>query len=291
MKRFKNNFISFILFYLIFASGMFCQQENDIFGPLNRKIFGDYLYSQKDYLRAFDEYKNYLKVYSNDTVIYKIGCSLIEMERYNEAEDYFKTLFINSKLQDEAKLQFYFVKFKQNDPLPFRELCETGTYIPEQYSKSINCLKQITYFYDKKYLPDSLELFYYFNQDSVISNKVHQLYMGKYYPEYKSSLTAALLSSVVPGLGKIYTKNYSDGVTSFLLTGLFAYLAYDNFKAEHNTRAWIFAGLGSLFYAGNIYGSAASAVIYNAQIKINLEGEIKAFFNLHNFFIPKIPIL
>ena len=290
MSYFKNISFCFFIIYISLTSVLFPQQKEkneDIFSPINRKIFGDYLYSQKDYLRAFDEYKVYLTKYANDTVIFKIGSSLIEMERLNEAEDYFKTLFLQSKLKEEAELQYYFVKFKQNEPLQFREFCETGVFYPEKYSKSINRLKQITYFFDRKFVPDTLELFYYFNQDSLVSKKVHELYFDKYYPKYKSPVTAGLLSSLVPGLGKIYTKNYSDGVTAFLVTGLLAYLSYDNFMAEHTTRAWIFTGLGGLFYAGNIYGAAASANIYNAQIKINLDGEIKTFFSSNNYFLPK----
>ncbi|MFH1041549.1 MAG: hypothetical protein V1773_10170 [bacterium] len=290
MSSFKNILFCFFIVYISLTSVLFPQQKeknNDIFSPLNRKIFGDYLYSQKDYLRAFDEYKSYLKSYSNDTVIFKIGSSFIEMERLNEAEDYFKTLFLQSKLKEEAELQYYFVKFKQNEPLQFRELCDSRVFYPEKYSKSINRLKQITYFFDRKYVPDTLELFYYFNFDSLVLKKVHKLYFEKYYPKYKSPLTAGLLSSIIPGLGKIYTKNYSDGVTAFLVSGVLGYLAYDNFRAKHNTRAWIFAGLGGLFYAGNIYGAAASANIYNAQIKINLDGEINTFFKSNNYFLPK----
>ncbi len=54
---------------------------------------------------------------------------------------------------------------------------------------------------------------------------------------------------------KYIRKEYGDGITAFLLTGLFSYLAYTNFENDHPTRAWIFTALGAGFYAGNIYGS------------------------------------
>ena len=72
----------------------------------------------------------------------------------------------------------------------------------------------------------------------------------------------------MPGLGKVYTENYIDGFFAAFLTGVFGYMAYTDFNAEHDARGWIFTGVSAFFYTGSIYGSAASAQIYNAKIKI-----------------------
>ena len=68
-----------------------------------------------------------------------------------------------------------------------------------------------------------------------------------------------------------------------LLTGLFGYIAYTDFKADHKVRGWIFSGVAAFFYAGNIYGSAASAQIYNAKIKFDFESEVQNFLEIFGY--------
>ena len=56
---------------------------------------------------------------------------------------------------------------------------------------------------------------------------------------------------------------------------IFSFLAYDNFRADHDFRAWLFTGLAAYFYAGNIYGAAAAVQQYNAGIKLSFENDVK----------------
>jgi hypothetical protein len=46
-----------------------------------------------------------------------------------------------------------------------------------------------------------------------------------------------------------------------------AWQAYDGFDDDGSSSAkgWIYGSIGSVFYLGNIYGSAAGAKIYNNQ--------------------------
>jgi len=50
----------------------------------------------------------------------------------------------------------------------------------------------------------------------------------------KSPLKAAIFSAVIPGAGKIYANEYSDGIYAFIATLVAGYLAFDNFKAGHD---------------------------------------------------------
>jgi TM2 domain-containing membrane protein YozV len=118
-------------------------------------------------------------------------------------------------------------------------------------------------------------------------NTVSLFYDYKVKPPYKSSALAGILSAVIPGSGKIYVGEWGDGITAFLVTGLLAFLAYDNFRADHTTRAWIFTGLGAFFYAGNIYGSIASAQIFNARIDFEFNDGLKLFLEKKNYFLPE----
>ncbi len=273
--------------FLLFAifSNIFAQQ--DYYTPINRKLFADYLYEQRDYLRAFDEYKIYLQNFNNDTVKLKLGEMFVEIGRYSEAEDYLKMLFWGSNLDNEAKLNFYLLKFKTLKPIEFRSFVRSGIYFPEKYKENVNKLEQISYFYDNYIIPDSTKLFETFYSDTTSFNQIKTFYYNKFYPQKKDPVLAGTLSAIVPGLGKIYTQNYSDGITAFVVNGLLAFLAIDNFRANHNIRGTIFTGLGLMFYAGNIYGSIASAHSFNIRLSINTNEQIYTFFTNNNYFIPK----
>jgi TM2 domain-containing membrane protein YozV len=95
------------------------------------------------------------------------------------------------------------------------------------------------------------------------------------------------MSAIIPGSGKIYTGQYGDGITAFLVTGALVYLSWANFDAHHQFRGWLFSGLAAMFYGGNIYGSAASAQLFNAGVKISLDNELKAYLDDHNYFMPE----
>lgn len=112
------------------------------------------------------------------------------------------------------------------------------------------------------------------NFDEVDENSIHlfggegsefllENLLERVNPSTKSPLFAGILSAIVPGLGRVYTGNYGDAATSLFITGIFGYLAYSNFFDGHYQRAWIFTGIAAFFQGGNIYGSVASAKIYN----------------------------
>ena len=81
----------------------------------------------------------------------------------------------------------------------------------------------------------------------------------------KSPALAAGFSILVPGTGKIYTKNWSDGVFAFLFVAGNAWQSYRGFH-EHGIKSgigWAFAGLSASFYIGNVFGAVKAAKRYN----------------------------
>ncbi|MGD8305909.1 MAG: hypothetical protein PVF17_04580, partial [Ignavibacteria bacterium] len=117
--------------------------------------------------------------------------------------------------------------------------------------------------------------------------KISSLYDWKQNPPYKSAVLAGILSALIPGSGKIYAGQIGDGIVGFLTSALFSFIAYDNFKAGHDTRGWIWAGVAGLFYAGNVYGSIAAAQIHNARITFEFNENLNVYLNDKNFFIPE----
>ncbi len=268
------------IIFLPLAEQIHSQEKINFHSPENIRLFADYLYCQKDYLRASDEYKAWLEINNNDTVEFKSGLSLQLTGAYSEAlnrfhdipysssyytesrEEYARTLFL---LKDYPDLRGY---FKRSDP-------------SKDFYPFITRLNNITYFVTEGNLPPEDNFVSTFPPEQ--KGDIIKLYEWKSDPPYKSPVLAGILSTIVPGLGKVYTQNYSDGFFAALLTGLFGYIAYTDFKADHQVRGWIFTGVAALFYAGNIYGSAASAQIYNAKIRFDFESDLQSFLDLFNY--------
>ena len=279
----NNIIIKSVLIILLFSSRLLGQ--TDFFASENRKDFGNYLFNEKDYLRAISEYKSYLQNINNDTIKFKMAIALSEMGRRQEAEDNFKGLFFGSSLSDESKLEFIKSNFFTEDSKTFRNLINNSPFIPEKYERNIKQLKQLSLLMEENALVDTFEIANLFSENEKI--ELMKFHLRKIYPQYKSPGKAALLSALIPGLGKVYTGEVGDGITSFLFTGILSFLAYDNFNANHNFRAWLFTGLAAWFYGGNIYGSAAAAQIYNAGIKFNFNNELKIYLDSKDYFIPE----
>ncbi len=266
---------------LLFFSGETHSQHNINFhSPRSIRLFADYLFCQKDYLRASNEYKAWLQLNDNDTVGFKSGLSLQFTGSYEDAlkrfhnipyssayykesrEEYARTLFLS---RDYSSLYSYFVR---SDP-------------SKDFYPFLNRLTDISCFYTTDSLPPENSFVSAFPLEQ--KRDIKNFYEWKIDPPYKSPWLAGILAAIVPGLGKVYTENYSDGFFAALLTGLFGYIAYTDFKADHNVRGWIFTGVSAFFYTGNIYGSAASAQIYNAKIRFDFESELQNFLEVFNY--------
>lgn len=293
MKKLFNQ-IHFILFcnyfFLVLTQtnlfGQSSANELNLFSPENRLQFGNFLYNEKDYLRASIEFREYLKNVDNDTIRFRFAECFYKIGRYREAADNFKGLFTNSILFEESRLLYNQSMFFQKDFQSFRNSVKNAIYFPVKYSSEVNRLFYISFLIDNSVLPDTSAFFSAF-QDSN-KNDIRQFYFRKKNPDYKNPTTAAILSGLLPGLGKIYVGETTDGLTSLLVTGALTFLAVDNFKHEHTFRGWLFTGLGAFFYAGNVYGSAAAAQNYNAGIKFNFDKDVKLYFEKRNYFLPVI---
>lgn len=98
----------------------------------------------------------------------------------------------------------------------------------------------------------------------------------------KSPFLAAALSSVVPGSGKFYTRDWKDGIIGLLTVGVMGFQAYRGFekKGVESVYGWVFGSLAAGFYIGNIYGAAKSAQRYNKRQSERLEARIRHAFYL-----------
>lgn len=89
----------------------------------------------------------------------------------------------------------------------------------------------------------------------------------------KSPFKAGLFSTLVPGSGRFYTKDWKNGILSFLFIAGTGWQSYSRFKKNGASSAggWIYGGLSLGFYLGNIYGSVFSAKKYNLTQKNRID--------------------
>ena len=269
----------------LFYSQVFSQNDSSgqkgIYSPVNIKKFADFLFCTEDYLRAALEYEKYLNINFNDTVEFKIGLAYSYTENYKRSESWFKRVNKSSHYFNDAQDQYFKSLFESGDYYSMRNDFVNKFNISETARK----LYYLSYLFTGDKLPPQKDFFSSFSSGEKMT--VKKFYLEKKNPPYKSEAAAVIMSILIPGTGKIYSGHLGDGIIAAIATGLCGYLAYDNFKAEHNFRGWIFSGLTAFFYAGNIYGSAASAQIYNAGIQFDFEKDVKLFLEKQNYFMPE----
>src|ERR1035437_479628 len=105
----KNIPLPFLFF--IFLQNFSFPQDINIYSAENRRQFADYLYCQKDYLRAVDEYEEISGSVSNDTIRFKIGLAYLKMGKYDSASTSFSQIGVNSYFYNSAKIEFFKSQF------------------------------------------------------------------------------------------------------------------------------------------------------------------------------------
>jgi len=254
----------------------------DFHSPENVKKFADHLFCEEDYLRAIEQYELIYQKMDNDTIKFKVMLGYSELGFFSESNEFFRGINDKSIFYPDA----YLLSFKN------QLISEPGLFnAPSIHSfnsfqmKTFSKLTNISMLFEDKINISRENFIAPFDAEEL--NSVSTFFNHKVEPPYKSPAFAGLLSAVIPGSGKMYVGEWGDGITALVVTSLFAFLAYDNFQADHTTRAWIFTGLGAFFYAGNIYGSVASAQIFNARIDFDFNNGLELFLKQQNYFLPE----
>jgi len=287
-KQAKSLCIILFIFQIVFSRANFSQidsiQNKNLFSHQNILSFADFLFCQKDYLRAIAEYKRYLQFKNNDSLKFKIGISFLNIGMHTEAEEMFYELGKTKDFAVVSNIETAKSIFLSKDFPRLEDFYQTSN---RNLLKSVGAIESI-YNYSLLYKESNLPEVNIFTKafPLYVRSSILDLYYRKLNLSNRSPVLASILSAIIPGVGKIYTGDISDGLTATILTGLLAFLSYDNFISNHNFRGWLWGGLAAFFYAGNIYGSAASAQIYNARINFEFTSDLDLFINKINFFTP-----
>ena len=278
--------MKFLFLFLLTTLPVIAQSKFDFKSPANIKQFADYLYCEMDFLRAAEEYNRLTGSFRNDTLIFKTGLCYFNIGNLNQSGKIFDEISDKSNFYDDALFQKYRIIFL-NNPSGFYSFYQRDQYPGKEDNLFLSSYKlaMISSLLNENLKLSESEFTEPFNTEERKHLKF--FFDWKNNPPFKSPVLSVIFSTIIPGSGKIYTEEYGDGIVAFLTTGLLTFLAYDNFRANHKTRAWIFTSLTGLFYAGNIYGSIASAQIYNARISFEFKDDINLFLEKNNYFSPE----
>jgi TM2 domain-containing membrane protein YozV len=96
----------------------------------------------------------------------------------------------------------------------------------------------------------------------------------------KSPLKAALLSALVPGLGKVYIGKTRIGFNAFIMNGVFAFQTYESIHklGVKHPLSIINLLLSSFFYASNVYGSYRDAKYFKKEKLQQLNNDASNYY-------------
>ncbi|MBD3373616.1 tetratricopeptide repeat protein [candidate division KSB1 bacterium] len=287
--KFKITHILWIIFLISFCyCGVLFAQPN-YYSPSNIYLFSEHLFQNGDYLRAAGEFQRYLffpSTQNSDSIFFKIGLCYELSREPEQAINYYKKIinnYQNSNLFDAAHYEIantYFQSGKYNESINYISNNIQRISSPRGYFR-MNLLVGVNYLYQGKWETAHnhfSSLFINEPQDSVDStlSMLNHLAQKGAHLSYKSPACAGLFSSLIPGMGKIYSGRINDGLYSLFVVGLTAWQAYDGFNKDgtDSIKGWIYGTFSTTFYLGNIYGSVVSVKLYNKKLEDNLINQI-----------------
>ncbi len=259
---------NFILSFVVFFSILNINFAQDLYNLENSSKYANYLMLSKQYKLAAEEYERL--VFMNPANI-EFKSKLVRA--YRNSGDYHLALkkineFSNGNvfgLPEELAYEYIATLLLINSTREVNSFLKNNNSI-DRFHKTIfkwsnnmiggnykNAKIQLDFLNDNKLYPEMS-----FITKSALEQK------------HKNPFIAGSLSLIVPGLGKVYTENYTDGLISLLFIAGTAWQSYRGFTKSgiKSFSGWIFGSISFGFYIGNIYGSAKSAKRFN-KLRIN----------------------
>ncbi|MBZ0199176.1 MAG: hypothetical protein K8H86_04860, partial [Ignavibacteriaceae bacterium] len=176
--------------------------------PSNIKKFANHLYCEKDYLRAIEEYRRYLKTEGNDTVSLKIILSFYAMEKFDEPGVLAEPVDGKSLFYNDAQYLKLVSLFRLNEDGKFLSAVSSTKFTNNNFLNKSEKLLRFNLLFRDSLFSESFILFPFEDDEKP---DIKNFYERKKYPMYKSPVTAAILSALIPGSGKIYAGRTGDG--------------------------------------------------------------------------------
>jgi TolA-binding protein/TM2 domain-containing membrane protein YozV len=256
----------------------------------------DAFMAEDEYYRAVTEYKKFLVLFPDsekaDYALFRVGLAYYRGEEYEMATQTFATVgqkypnsgYGASAAYFEGLSDWKLGRFDQADTA-FEHVV---TQHPASEEAPLALLAKALASFDAKDLPGckrELERFlvnYPADPRAInVRATITIIDENKELPR-KSPAVAGVLSALVPGSGYMYAGRYGDGVTAFVVNGLFIAGTVVSAQQEIYPVAGVVGGVGLPFYVGNIYGSANAATKWNLAARRDLRRRIADSLDYHD---------
>lgn len=261
---------------ILVASFLFCSilsaPSQDLFDYDHSLKYARYLFLNNDYEASILELNRCLylnnETLNDSTIIHMLLKSYRFLKRYDEGTSFINSHFSNRKIPDMLREELhngYILSHMVDEGLSSLNLAPfEANFTTTKYKTAYLILKN-KYHEAQKELNASLPVI---KKDREIKTSFQFLLIESANEKYKSPFIAASLSTIVPGLGKVYSKRSKDGLFSFLFTSTSAYQSYRAFNknGSQSVVGWIYGALAAGLYIGNIYGSSKAAKDQNEYV-------------------------
>lgn len=271
----------FYILLLMLVLPFYCYSQ-DLYDMENSKKYAEYLFSGRQYKLAAEEYER-LVFFDSSNIIFKLRL----VKSYRLTGDLRSGITqINS---------FYGINMPEPMAIEFvkLQLLSDSLKVVNDFLSLNNTISP-----ESKVIYQSCDLLLsgdYKGADMLVKTSVVRnpsfpknlisLSESAARTKFKSPFIAAVFSSIIPGTGKFYTKNWADGIFSILFVAGNAWQSYRGFK-EHGIKSaygWAFGTLSASFYIGNIFGSAKAARRYNLLRKNEIKNKTFEIVRSDNF--------
>ena len=270
-------FIVLIVSVFFLAQAAFSQEDEK-----TDYLFINYLIKNNEYKEAIYLLKQSLKNEDSDSANYILGWSYYELKELDSSSAYLLKVGRNSEFYQKS---YFFAAYNQTYLGNYTfakkiiDLVETDLKIGEVKNlelAGIALLERDFEEYEKL-----SQAFSY--QNFVISNeekKLDTIYLRMKEFKPKSRGMAVILSTIIPGAGKMYVGKWGEGMVNFITVGSFAAMAIENYnKDKFDYKTIIFSALGGLYYLGNIWGAYHSVGLYRTEFYEQVDYQI--LYHIH----------
>ena len=264
---------------LVFLFQVLIVFSQNIYDYQHSKKYSQYLFDTKQYSLASEEMERVLFYnHDNDSIKFQLIRSYLLGNQFDIATKRLDSLFPDHKAMPEN----YSLEYSKA-LISLNAFDQAFTFIQVNRNLTVK---------DKLYLNLNAQLLDYKWEDAkgtFVQIQSQKIDLDKRYADlfsrinsttYKSPGLALALSAVIPGLGKVYTNNWKDGIISFIFVGGNAIQAVRGFRKYGNGSAFfiVYASVATSFYLGNLYGSYKSANKFNDRRKKQIHETIRSIF-------------
>jgi tetratricopeptide (TPR) repeat protein len=250
----------------------------------------DAFLAEGEYYRAITEYKKFRILFpgspQGDRALFRTGIAYYLGEEYEAASRSFETLASTCPNSGYVEAALYFGglnRWKQKDYAGAAELFDglirkgaSSAYAPRALvARSLLDLDRGDADAAAEDLERFLSIFPGHPDEARVREALPLVRQYEKLPQ-KSELLAGILAAILPGSGYVYAGHYGDGLTAFLLNGLFIAGTVTAVQSGWYAASGLSGGIGLPFYIGNIYGSMNAAKKYNNGIRREMRARIAA---------------